>query len=279
MSPAATERPTRRVAVASAKGGVGKTTVALNLAVALAARGRPVLLCDLDPQGSLGFSLAKGDAELRGLAELLMGEATPGAAVLETQLPGLRLLPRGALDACDACEFEQALFAPGVLDGALAQVERDDETLVLDTPSGLGLVTRAALAVSDFALVPFQTEPLALRSLGQVLRVVEQVQARENPRLKLLGILPTLVDKSGGDALDVLGEVWAGFPGVLESILPRAEAFVKASREGVPVSFLAGPESPEARRFEILAAESELLMQRLTGREAAHAPGPVRRLL
>lgn len=269
----------RRIAIASQKGGVGKTTVALNLAVALAERGRTTLLVDLDPQGAVGLSLAKGDTEFAGLAELLMRQTTPEQAVLHTRLPGLRLLPRGRLDAADACEFEQALFRPGVLEDALARTTEGCDVIVLDTPSGLGLITRAALAVSDFVVLAFQTEALSLRSVGQALRIVEHVQTHENPRLRLLGILPTLVEKSSPGALSVLGDIWSGFPGVLESILPRAEIYARASERGVPVSFLAGRASPEARRFDVLADELEATMDRLSGAEESDEARPIRQLL
>lgn len=269
---------TRRLAVASQKGGVGKTTVALNLAVALAQRGRPTLLVDLDPQGALGLALAKGDTELCGLAELLMRSATPQQAVVATRLPGLRLLPRGRLDPADACEFEEALFRPGQLEQALAVVEQPGETLVIDTPAGVGMITRAALTVSDFVLIPFQTEALALRSLGQALRVVEQVKSRENPRLRLVGLLPTLVEKERPGALAILGELWQGFP-ALEAIVPRAEAYVKASERGVPVGFLGAPGAAEGRRFAEIAALVEASMDRPAGREGADEDEPVRQLL
>ena len=102
----------RRLAIASQKGGVGKTTVALNLAVALAEKGRRTLLVDLDPQGGVGLSLAKGDAELAGLAELLMNQAEPTQAVMTTQLPGLRLLPRGRLDPTDVAATSRRSATP-----------------------------------------------------------------------------------------------------------------------------------------------------------------------
>ena len=268
----------RRLAIASQKGGVGKTTLALNLAVAFAELDQSTLLVDVDPQGGIGFSLAKGDSELPGLAELLMGQIGPEQAVTPTQLPGLRLLPRGRLDPVDACEFEQALFSPGVLEGALAGAEGRADIVLLDTPSGLGQVTRAALAVADFALVPFQTENLALRSLGQVLRVVEHVRAHENPRLRLLGILPSMVDKGATTALTVLSEMWSGFPGVLETIVPRAEVFARACESGIPVGFFAGPRPPEARRFEMLADELVARMSQFDRTEKVHAQ-PARQLL
>ena len=269
----------RRIVIASQKGGVGKTTVSLNLSVALAERGRRVLLVDLDPQGGIGLSLAKGETALAGLADLLAGAATPAQAVLATRLPGLSLLPRGRLDPIDVCEFEEALRRPGVLDEALEKVDGGFDLVLIDTPSGLGLVTRAALSVADFVLLPFAAETLALRSVSQVFRVVDHVRQTENPRLRLLGVLPTMVEKGKPLSLSILGEIWNGFGGVFESIIPRVDTFHEASRKGLPVSFLPGPVSPEARRFELLAAEVELVIQRATPGAAPEEGRPQRELL
>src|SRR5512141_3012131 len=109
----------RRLVIASQKGGVGKTTIALNLAGALAERGRRTLLVDLDPQGAIGLSLARQDGELAGLAELLTGLVEPRVAVLPTHLPGLSLLPRGRLDPTDVPTFEHEISVPGALERTL----------------------------------------------------------------------------------------------------------------------------------------------------------------
>jgi chromosome partitioning protein len=270
----------RRLVIASQKGGVGKTTVALNLAVALAERGRKTLLADLDPQGAIGLSLAKGDTELAGLAELLSGVARAQDAVVATRLPGLSLLPRGRLDATDVESFETAVARPGALEDALAACERGMDVVIVDTPSGLGRVTTAALASSGFALLAFQTENLALRSVGQALAVIEHVQTTSNPRLRLIGILPTLVERERPGSQRVLSEIWNGFPDALETVVPRSEAFARASALGIPVGFLGGDAGgPEARRFDLLADEIEGRMSRLDGTEKVHEAQPARQLL
>jgi chromosome partitioning protein len=270
----------RRLVIASQKGGVGKTTVALNLAVALAERGQRTLLVDLDPQGAIGLSLARGDTELAGLAELLTEQAGADEAVMVTRLSGLSLLSRGRLNATDVPAFEEEVARAGALSGALDKSETACDVAVLDTPSGLGRVTLAALGAADFVLLAFQTESLALRSIGQALQVVDHVQRTTNPRLQLLGILPTLVERERPGTHAVLSEMWKGFPDTLETVVPRTEAFARASALGIPVGFL-GDEAgaPEARRFELLTDELEARMTRLRGIERVHEAQPARQLL
>jgi chromosome partitioning protein len=244
---------------------VGKTTICLNLALAMAERGRATLVVDLDPQGGVGHSLARGDTSLVGLADALMERASVDEAILNTKLPALSLMPRGRLDPTDVCAFETMVHTPGVLDAVLKEAESGYDIVILDTPAGLGMLTRAALRISEFVLIPLQGERLALRTISQILRVIEHVRDNENPELEMLGILPTMVDKAKEPSLAVLVDAWSHLCGVLDTIIPRADVFAEASHEGIPIGYLGGPPSPEARRFELLANEVETLMDELKG--------------
>ncbi|MCP4655693.1 MAG: ParA family protein [bacterium] len=253
------------IALMSSKGGTGKTTTALNLAVALAEKGRQTLLIDLDPQGAIGLSLARSDTEWAGFAECLMEDIPVEKAVLRTKVPALSLLPRGRLDPVDICEYEVFLHSSQRIAEVIQGVGEQFSYILVDCPSGLGMIPRAALAVSGYVLVPLQAEPLALRAFGQTLRVMDHVRQENNPELKLLGILPTMVQLDHDASFNVMGTIWTRFGGVLETVIPRAPIFMEASELGLPVSFLAGKTPPEARRFEILATEIETRIADLSG--------------
>jgi chromosome partitioning protein len=256
-----------RIVLTSSKGGTGKTTTALNLAVALAERGRNTIVVDLDPQGAIGLFLAKEDSDWGGLAEVMITGASPKDVLMATSLPTLRILPRGRIDPVDTCEYELQLHNGDVLSKTLDAIEEDVDFIVIDTPSGLGPVTRAALAVGRFALLPLQAEPVAFRTMSQTLRVIDHVQRHENPSLQLLGILPTMVQLDSDPSLNVMSAVWSGFGGVLDTVIPRSEVFTEASELGIPLSFLGGRTRPEARRFTLLSDEIEARINHMTGVE------------
>jgi len=267
------------LSIVSSKGGTGKTTVALNLAVALAEGGDPTLLIDADPLGAIGFSLARSAAEWRGLAEFMMKQGTLDEVIMQTKLPCLSILPRGRLDPLDVCVYEEFLHSSPSLREILDAVGEKFRYIIIDTPSGLGMVTRAALSVSDFALIPLQAEPLALRAISQTLRVLQHVKETENSDLELLGILATMVQLNKDVSFNIMNTVWASLSRVLETYIPRADVFGVASEKGLPVAFLPGKYPPEAIRFELLATEIKGVIQGLGGATGDVDERPQRELI
>jgi chromosome partitioning protein len=256
-----------RIVLTSSKGGTGKTTTALNVSVALAERGRSTIVVDLDPQGAIGLFLAKEDGDWGGLAEIMISGTPPAEVLLSTSLPTLKILARGRIDPVDTCEYELQLHRGEVLSKTIEAIEDEVDFILIDTPSGLGPVTRAALALSHFALIPLQAEPVAFRSVGQTLRVIDHVRRHENPALQLLGILPTMVQLDHDPSLNVMSSVWSGFGGVLDTVIPRSNVFTEASELGIPLSFFGGRTRPEARRFTLLSDEIEARINQMTGVE------------
>lgn len=247
--------PARTLAVASQKGGVGKTTVALNLAYALADRGWRVLLVDADPQGSIGASIGY-PSDGPGLYGWLRGESTFDQAALATRLPGLRTLPFGADAPAAAGEAAAGLAEP--LMAALRREAADLDLVVVDTPSGLREPTRAVLEAADSLLVPLQAEPLALRTLLHSLEVLAALR-EAGARVELVGFLLTMLDTRTGPSLRVAQESWRALPPhlVLETTVPRDVAILEASAAGVPVALLSRRRPPAAAVFDRLAAELE----------------------
>jgi len=255
----------RIIAMISAKGGTGKTTSALNLAVALAEKGKKTLLFDLDPMGSIGFSLARNDREWEGFVECLLRKVPMESVIIRTRIENLHILPRGRMSPVDVCRYEQLLNASRVLSNALYAVLNEYDVILLDTPSGLGMVTTAALETATYAIVALQAEPLSLRSISQTLVLVEHLQKTKNPSLRLLGLLPTMVDYGNPASRNVHQTLVQSLEGVFDAYIPRSQAFVTASEQGVPISFLAGKRTPEMNRFAMLADEVEQRIDEMQG--------------
>ena len=224
-----------RVAIANQKGGVGKTTTAINVATAMAATGWRVLLIDLDPQGnaSTGIGIAADQRE-RSAYDLLIDEVPLRECVSSTSIPGLDLLPA----TVDLSGAEIELVAVDNRTDRLRQALAQDhgyDIAFIDCPPSLGLLTLNALAASDTLLVPLQCEFFALEGLSQLLQTVERVQQRFNRDLGIVGVALTMFDRRNRLTDQVADDVRSCLgPLVFETVIPRNVRLSEAPSHGLP---------------------------------------------
>jgi chromosome partitioning protein len=225
----------RTIAVANQKGGVGKTTTAINLAAALAALEHRTLIVDCDPQGNA--TRGQGvSAESPTLYHALVGQATLAEAVRPTGFPFLDVVPADRDLVGVEVEFVGLDGWEQRLDRALAGVQDSYDSIFLDCPPSLGHLTVSALVAASGVLVPLQCEYFALEGVSELLRTVRRVRATLNPRLTLAGILLTMHDERTNLSRDVANEVQHHFGSdVFETIVPRNVRLAEAPSHGVPV--------------------------------------------
>ncbi len=236
-----TDRP-RTLVIANQKGGVGKTTTAINLGTALAAIGERVLIVDLDPQGnaSTGLGIAQKDRHLSSF-DVLVGDATIVEALQETVIPRLAIVP-STLDLLGAelqlsserdrsFRLRDAVAKMAVPDGA-----EPFSYVLIDCPPSLNLLTINAMAAADAVVVPLQCEFFALEGLSQLLKTVEQVRVSLNPRLAIHGVVLTMFDPRNNLAGQVIADV-RRFMGekVYQTVIPRNVRVSEAPSYGKPV--------------------------------------------
>lgn len=223
------------IAIANQKGGVGKTTTAINMATAMAATGWRTLLIDLDPQGNASTGLGVNASDRKASSyDLLVEGASIDETVVETGIPGLEIVP-ATVDLSGAeVELVSVEERTERLRTAL-QNHSGHEVCFIDCPPSLGLLTLNALCAADTLLVPLQCEFFALEGLSQLLKTVEQVQQRLNPSLDIIGVVLTmydrrnrLTDQVSDDVRDCLGNL------VFETVIPRNVRLSEAPSHGLP---------------------------------------------
>ncbi len=246
----------RIIAVVNQKGGVGKTTTAVNLAASLAAAGRPTLLVDCDPQGNatsgLGLDLAP---EQPTIYQVLIGQARADQAVNPTELENLRLLGSNVELFGAEVELAQAPDRQFLLARQLGPLAHTYDFIFLDCPPSLGLLTLNALSACQGVLIPLQAEYYALEGLTQLLHTVTRVRRRWNRRLNLEGIVITMFDGRNNLARQVAEDVRSHFGRlVYQTVIPRNVRLSEAPSHGRPV-ILYDPRCPGARAYLALARE------------------------
>ena len=242
-------------AVANQKGGVGKTTTAVNVAACIAEAGYSTLLVDVDPQANATVGLGLPRGQQPGLYEVLAGEHSIDDALVEGSVEGLALLPAGPGLAGANVELPRIDGFERRLREALAPVRERYEYIVLDCPPSLGPLTVSALAAADRVIVPVQTEYFALEGLAGLLETLELVQRELNPRLTVAGMLLTMHDGRTRLGRDVEREVREHFADlVFETVIPRNVRVGEAPSYGLPVTHH-DPHSAGAEAYFELAKE------------------------
>ncbi len=223
-----------RIAVANQKGGVGTPTTAINVATALAATGKHVLVVDIDPQGNASTGLGIDRVRRsRTSYDLLLGDTNLSEAAVQTRIPNLSIIP-STVDLTGA-EIELIGVEKRMhrLDAALESSRHD--FVVIDCPPSLGLLTLNALAAADSLLVPLQCEFFALEGLTQLLNTVERVRATLNPHLSILGVVLTMFDRRNRLSEQVAADVRACLGAqVFETVIPRNVRLSEAPSHGLP---------------------------------------------
>ncbi|MFH0830780.1 MAG: AAA family ATPase [Parcubacteria group bacterium] len=252
----------RIVALVNQKGGVGKTTTAINLGAYLAAAGMRVLIIDVDSQGNATSGLGvRPDQTQQGTYELMLGQTALESLIVQTEQPHLQLIPATPALAGANVELVEAPQREFRLQQALQRTQLNYDVVLLDAPPSLGLVTINTLVAADEVLIPVQSEYYALEGLGQLLHTIELVRGNLKPSLAILGAVITLHDKRTKLGADVVREIRKFFPGrVFATEIPRNVRLSEAPSYGK--SILAyEPWSKGARAYRALAQEIQTVWQ------------------
>lgn len=244
------------ISITNQKGGVGKTTSAINIAYFLAKMGLRTLLIDFDPQGNAtsGLGIDKSQLETT-MSDVISGEKILRDVIVDTGFAGLKLAPSTPILANTEVELANAKGRFTRLKNAIENVRNDFDYVILDSPPSLSLLTVNGFIASDYLVLPVQAEFYAMEGLGQLLESMKLVRKGMNPNLELLGVLPTMVDSRTTLSGQVYEEIKKFFPGkVFSTPIPRNIRLAEAPSHGVPVGIY-DRFSKGARAYKAVAKE------------------------
>ena len=246
---------TKIIAITNQKGGVGKTTTAVNLSALVAESGKRVLLVDIDPQGNATSGLGKSDTDDNTVYEVLLGEAAARDAVVPTGFGGLDLMPTSIELAGAEIELVSVDKREGLLKKALEDIKNDYDYIFIDCPPSLSLLTLNALVAADSVLIPIQCEYYAREGVGQLVNTVKLMRKKLNPDLAVEGILLTMFDGRTNLCAQVVQEVRNHFRDeAFDTMIPRNVRLSEAPSYGMPIH-LYDPRCAGAQAYRELAAE------------------------
>ncbi|OSM42895.1 ParA family protein [Nesterenkonia sp. PF2B19] len=231
--------PARTIAMVNQKGGVGKTTSAINLGAALAEYGRRVLMVDFDPQGALsaGLGTSPHDLETSVYNVIMEREVTARDAILTTHVPGVDLLPANIDLSAAEVQLVNEVAREQVLERALRHVRDDYDVIIIDCQPSLGLLTVNALTAAHGVIIPLVAEFFALRAVALLVDTIEKVQDRLNPDLEIDGVLATMVDTRTLHSREVISRIVEAFGDkVFETVIKRTVKFPDATVAAEPIT-------------------------------------------
>ena len=246
----------RIIAIANQKGGVGKTTTAINLSSCLAEAGQKVLAVDFDPQGNAtsGLGLEKGHID-KTVYELMIGECKISECLVKDVQENLDVLPSDVDLAGAEIELLEIDDKEKILKKHLSRIAKNYDFIIIDCPPSLSLLTVNALTAANTVLVPIQCEYYALEGLSQVLKTVNLVQKKLNPKLEMEGVVFTMYDARTNLSLEVVENVKANLnQNIYKTIIPRNVRLAEAPSHGMPIN-LYDSRSTGAESYRLLAAE------------------------